>query len=152
LVDYFHGMDRGYTPTSSGQGYQFQDPRYFTNVDEELSAPIDDISPLKADRPSSGWKLKEIGMSTTESPNMGRLSVTAQSIIKAGAGSVELGLSQGGGIPGHGSESYGIEEREDLRVLGKANEVNFTVHAPTSIDNLSGMNQQEGGFFEEKRH
>lgn len=152
MVDYFHGMDRGYTPGSSGSSYNFQDPGYFTNVDEELAAPIDDIAPLKADRPSSGWKLKEIGMSTTESPNMGRLTQTSQSIIKAGAGSVELGLSQGGGIPAHGAESYGAEEREDLRALRKANEVNFTVHAPVNIGNLSGFDQQNGGFFEEQRH
>jgi hypothetical protein len=104
----------------------------------------------KIEKPIVG--IKDIGTSVTEG-RAGAFRDTIQSAIRTGANSVELSLQMGGqqGVSS-GAESYGKDERQELREMAKANQVNImSVHTPTNIGNLSGYAGPQQGFDDNYR-
>ncbi len=77
---------------------------------------------------------------------------SAQAAIRKGAGSLELSASAVGSEPSVGVASYGVDKRQELREIARANEVNIaSVHTPTQVGNLSGFAGPEKGFVDEQR-
>ncbi|MBU0535559.1 MAG: hypothetical protein KKE20_01235 [Nanoarchaeota archaeon] len=75
-----------------------------------------------------------------------------QAAIRKGVGSVELSSMPVGSEPGVGVASYGVEKRQELREIARANEVQISsVHTPAQIGNLSGFAGPEKGFVDEQR-
>ncbi|MCK5107960.1 MAG: hypothetical protein KAQ83_04500, partial [Nanoarchaeota archaeon] len=91
--------------------------------------------------------IKDIGMSVTEG-RAGAFRDTIQQAVRLGSKHVELSLNMGGqaGVAS-GAESYGKDEREELKEIAKANELNImSVHTPSNIGNLSGYAGPQQGF------
>ena len=105
----------------------------------ERNAPGD-----KIEKPIIG--IKDIGTSVTEGRiGGGAFRDTIQAAIRSGSNSVELALQMEGGGGSQGTGSYGQDEREELREIARANEVNImSIHTPSNIGNLSGFNPQQG--------
>ncbi|PIN87281.1 hypothetical protein COV19_00155 [Candidatus Woesearchaeota archaeon CG10_big_fil_rev_8_21_14_0_10_44_13] len=97
--------------------------------------------------------VNEIGQTVTEGRAGGGTFVeTVKAAIFKGAASVELSAVPAGSEPGTGVESYGVQKREDLRELARANEIKIaSVHTPSQIGNLSGFAGPERGFVDEQR-
>ena len=97
-----------------------------------------------------GIEAKEIGMSH----GMGDVLQGMKSQIFTGTHHVELGFTgKGKGQLGQGSttpETFDSEVREDIRQLGKLNDVTVSTHATVAVTGLSGQTQQ-GNFSEEQR-
>ncbi|MBD3313996.1 hypothetical protein GF345_06140, partial [Candidatus Woesearchaeota archaeon] len=75
-----------------------------------------------------------------------------QAAIRKGAGSVELSAMPVGSEPGVGVGSYGVDKRQELREIARANDVQIaSVHTPTQVGNLSGFAGPEKGFVDEQR-
>ncbi len=86
------------------------------------------------------------------SHGIGEVGEGLKANIFRGASLVELGfMGQGKGFrsqpTGHTPESYGAEEREEMRQLAKINEVQITTHASPNIGSAAGFG--EGGFRKE---
>ena len=94
--------------------------------------------------------IKDIGTSVTEGQiGGGAFRDTIQAAIRAGSHSVELSLQMGGG-GAQGAASYGQDERDELKEIARANELNImSIHTPVQIGNLSGLGQQ--GFDDATR-
>ena len=100
--------------------------------------------------------INEIGVTVPEIDPTGTHKNLVQGVdanIRAGAGSIQLVMTTApesaiGGRP----KAYGKEIREALKEITRASDVMIKgVEMPTSMDNLSGYNQQQGNFSEEQR-
>ncbi len=98
----------------------------------------------------------ELGVTFPEHDQAGRFKNMlqfAQAQLRAGVGKLQLALqtppeSAIGGRP----KAYGKEFREKMREIFLANEAQFVgAEMPTSMNNLSGFNQQQNVFDEETR-
>src|SRR3989344_1318389 len=94
-----------------------------------------------------GIPAEQIGISH----GIGDVGQGLKSNIFLGASTVELGfMGRGKGFrsqpTGSTPESYGKDERQEMRELAKINEVTVTTHASPNIGALSGYNPQEGRF------
>ncbi|MEM4268031.1 MAG: TIM barrel protein [Candidatus Woesearchaeota archaeon] len=111
-----------------------------------------DIYFLPPDIEKSTISIKDIGASVPEGRQFGSFIQTVQGMIRKGTGKIELSTAQGGGMESVGAESYGLDARQALRELAKANEIEFvSVHTPPNVGNMSGYNPQERGFNDEYR-
>lgn len=99
--------------------------------------------------------ISELGQTIPEHDPAGRhknVIQVAQAAIRRGAGKMQLMLQTSpehaiGGRP----KAYGPEVREVLRDVFKANQAMLSgVEMPTSMNNLSGYNPQQGSFDDEK--
>jgi len=99
------------------------------------------------------FPVSSIGTTVAEGQGSGAFRDSVQGAIRRGASTIELSASPEGQqqVPGTGFESYGREQREELRELARANEINInSVHVPAqNVGNLSGLGQN--GFSEEMR-
>jgi sugar phosphate isomerase/epimerase len=113
---------------------------------------MNDFYSLPPDIEKSTITVKDIGASVPEGSRFGSFIQTVQGMIRKGTGKIELSTSMGGGHESVGVESYGVDARQALRELAKANEVDFvSVHTPPNIGNMSGFNPQERAFNDEYR-
>ena len=101
--------------------------------------------------------ISQIGQTVPEKdPRTGaHILQTTQAAIRAGASRIQWVQTTPSNNPiGGRVKSYGKEEREAIRELIKANEVEVAGwEMPTSsITNMSGYNGQSGNISEEKRH
>jgi hypothetical protein len=100
--------------------------------------------------PKYSLKATELGIAH----GMGDVSKGLKANIFAGASQVELGfMGRGKGSrsqpTGVTPESYGRQEREDMRQLAKINEVKLTTHASPNAGSFSGFGER--GFKEENK-
>jgi hypothetical protein len=119
---------------------------------------LDNHAPYSAERHEEPdiekpiFPMNRLGQSVTEGSRFGSFFQTATGAIRAGAGKVELQLGMGGGAEPVGAEAYGVEAREALREMAKANQVEFSsVHSPSQIGNMSGFAGPERGFDDAQR-
>src|SRR3989344_5343233 len=100
--------------------------------------------------PEFGMKISDIGVSTP--PFKDQLEALKARIFQ-GASKVELGfMGQGKGSASQGQytpESYGTEERRDIRELARLNNITLTSHAAVHGNSLAGFGQ--GEFNERQR-
>lgn len=100
--------------------------------------------------PDFGFKISELGVSTP--PFKDQLEALKSRIFQ-GASKVELGfMGQGKGSASQGQytpESYGFEERRDIRELARLNKVELSSHAAVHGNSLAGYSQN--GFEERQR-
>lgn len=141
----------GYTNTSFKDAYHSDAHGY---VKEHSPDPFEIERPIYLGFGGVGSQLRppDIGQSVPEGQRFGSFLKTFQEAIRRGVTQVELSTGMGGGAEASGAESYGIEAREALRELARANEVEVvSVHSPVQIGNMSGYNPQERGFNDEHR-
>ncbi|MCF7860653.1 sugar phosphate isomerase/epimerase [Candidatus Woesearchaeota archaeon] len=120
-------------------------------MDREFE-PLPSIHPEAEDvGEAADLGIKDVGMSVP-------FGIAAQNVegvaakIRSGAGNLELGFPGAvrGNRQSHTPGMWGLEQREALRELAKANEVRFTTHASYGIPGLAGQDQQ-GNFSDEQR-
>jgi len=138
---YTHAMDRGYVG----------------NANPEFESGYTGAANLERPIAAAGQEpiltVNEIGQTVTEGRAGGGTFIESmQAAIFKGAGSVELSAVPAGAEPGTGVESYGVEKRQQLREIARANEIKIaSVHTPSQIGNLSGFAGPERGFVDEQR-
>ncbi|MFC1755608.1 hypothetical protein ACFL96_19835 [Thermoproteota archaeon] len=92
-------------------------------------------------------RIKDLGQSVIDGSRGGRFQQSIQAAIRAGTSRLELNPQV---EMGYGVETYGKEEREEIKALAKINEVDLHgVHAPVQVGDLTGKTQE--GFSEQKR-
>lgn len=116
--------------------------RYVHALDRDYSAP-----PREGYVGSGIVKIRDIGQSVIDGRDAGRFQQSIQAAIRAGAGRLELSPTN---QPGAGVETYGVEERQELKEIAKVNDVDLHgVHTPVDVGDMSGKTQE--GFSEERR-
>ncbi|MGB9748688.1 MAG: hypothetical protein ACP5H9_03385 [Candidatus Woesearchaeota archaeon] len=132
--------------------YSPMDREYFSS-EEKIEQPFD-IPSINQNQSSQPLiRMSDIGQTVSEGPQLGTLKDQLVLAIRKGVGKVELqttmegaGYQPGGG----GAESYGVEDRDEIRKIAEINQVELTgVHAPPQIANLSGL--AENRFSDELR-
>lgn len=125
---------------------------YYMPMDREYgSTEIARPETKKSSTNDVGVSIGDIGMSMALGP-VQNIPVLA-SRLRAGTKKVELGfMGMGkGSAQGHTPEMYGEVQRQALREIQKANEVNFTTHATVGVYGLAGMDQQ-GNFSHQMKN
>jgi hypothetical protein len=100
--------------------------------------------------------IRELGVTVPEIDQSGRFKNMLQNVdatIRSGVGQIQLVMMTSPETPlGGRPKAYGKEIREALREITRANDVMIKgVEMPTSMNNLSGFNPQQGAFSEEQR-
>ncbi len=139
MGSYSNSMDRN---------YEIIDPR------EEIAIERFDVKDENFEGqpmgPDFGFKISELGVSTP--PFKDQVEALKARIFQ-GASKVELGfMGQGKGSASQGQytpESYGFEERRDIRELARLNKIELSSHAALHGNSLAGFAQ--GGFDEASR-
>lgn len=133
------------------------DREYSANSSTETGSPYTGGFNLERPISAAGQKpilaIDEIGQTVTEGRAGGGTFIeTVQMALRKGASSIELSAVPAGNEPGTGVESYGVQKRQDLRELARANELRISsVHTPSQIGNLSGFAGPDRGFSDEQR-
>ncbi|MFH0701651.1 MAG: TIM barrel protein [Candidatus Woesearchaeota archaeon] len=119
-ANYYHPLDREYGPSVA------------KNNNESATGDV-------------GVSIGDIGMSMGLGPIPNIPSIGAK--LRGGTKIAELTFmgAHKGSAQGHTPEMYGELQRQALREMQKANEVNFTTHASVGVYGLAGMDQQ-GNF------
>ncbi len=128
---------------------------YYGPMDREYHQSITE-SPQPIAAEESIFPISQLGETVPEHDPSGRFKniiQTTQAAIRGGAGTLQLVMmtppeSAIGGRP----KAYGKEVRETLKEVALASGVNIAgVELPTSLNNLSGFDYQQGVFSDEKR-
>lgn len=154
--DYFNAMDRDYT-TASLENYGLKGSY---SVGGPIGAtPEEGIygTGLNETVPEIGIDIQHIGVSAN--PMQDQSQAVRQRIFQ-GAKQVEIGFmgTGKGSQQSRTPESYGKNERINIRELAKVNEVNLTTHAAFGLGSLAGYGSQvypsgdlQEGFNEQNR-
>jgi sugar phosphate isomerase/epimerase len=121
-ANYYMPMDREYGPSAN------------RNATNDVGVGIGDVGTSLALGPI---------------PNIPSLSAKLRSGVKVGEIGF-MGAGKGSG-QGHTPEMYGEIQRQALREMQKANEVQFTTHATVGVYGLAGMDQQ-GNFSKHSKN
>lgn len=128
-----------------GSGYYMPMDREYVN--SNIARP----EAKEAATNDAGVSIGDVGMSLGLGPIQNIPVLAAR--LRAGTKKVELDFMGAGkgSAQGHTPEMYGEVQRQALREMQKANEVNFTTHATVGVYGLAGMDQQ-GNFSQTMRN
>ena len=111
----------------------------------------DYMSPMDRKYEEQQWH-KDAASVTLFDTVEGRFNVSLPQRIRTGVENIELQLGDDNMQSKTGSSFYGKEAREDIKQIAKLSGVDIhTVHAPVSVQGLSGFDQRNNTFSEEWR-